>query len=85
MQIYQLYFSRLNGIVELGVVDFSIEERPQTFTEWTFSLNVALSLPYDVSFDTAPDIDISKERIDQIIGKNVIKINSQSKGSERSI
>ena len=50
-----------------------------------FSLNVELPLPSVVLSDTAPDIDISTERIDRSIGKSVIKITSQSKGAEISI
>ena len=48
--------------MDLGAVDRSIEERPQMFTEWYFSLNVELPLPSAVSFDTTPDTNLSKER-----------------------
>ena len=43
-------------------------ETPNIYGVLIFSLNDALPLPSTVLFDTAPDIDPSKERIDWIIG-----------------
>ena len=60
MQIYQFSFSLLTGIMDLGAADLILEERPQKFTECSFSLNFALPLPSAMSFDTALDIDLSK-------------------------
>ena len=85
MQIYQLYFSLLNGITDLGAAEPSFEERPQTFTECSlFTQFFTASTIYCV-VDTAPDFDLSRERIHRSIGKSVIKITSQSKGAEREI
>ena len=61
--------------------------RIDTKCSWSasFSLNVELPLPSAMLFYTDPYIDLSRERIDQIIGKSIIKITSQSKGVEREI
>ena len=65
--------------MDLVADNLILEERPQTFTECLFSLNVALLLTSAVSFDTAPDIDLSKEQINQSIGKRVIKLPHSQK------
>ena len=49
MQIYWFSFDLLTGIMDLGTAYLSLQETPQTFTEWSFSLNIALPLSYAVS------------------------------------
>ena len=67
MQIYRLPFDILTGIMYLGAADLSLEERPQTFTECLFFTQCFIVFALWCVVNTAPDIDLSKEWIHQII------------------
>ena len=85
MQIYWFSFALLIRIVDLGAADPRLEERPQTFTEYFFLTQCCTVSTLCCVVDTTLDIDLSKERIEQSIGKSAIKIASHSKGAERAI
>ena len=85
MQIYQFYFALLTRIMDLGAADLSLEGIPQMFMECSFFAQCFTASVLCYVVDTAPDIVISKERIDQSICGRVIKITSLSKGVYRAI
>ena len=85
MQIYQFFFDLLTGIMELGVADLSIEEIFQMYTECSFLTQCCTASALCCVVYTALDIHLFKERINQSIGKSVIKINPKSKGEEIEI
>ena len=85
MQIYQLSFSLVTSIMDLDAADLSLEEIPQTFMECSFFTQCCTASALCCVVDTAPDVDLSKERINRSIGNSIIKITSQSKGAERAI
>ena len=68
--------------MDLGAAEPSPEEITQTFTECSFFTQCYTASAFFCVVDTAPDIDLSKEHIDQSIGKSVIKITPHSKGAE---
>ena len=55
------------------------------FTECSFFTQCCTASSLCCVVDTAPDIDIFKERINLIIGKSVIKIALHFEGAERAI
>ena len=59
--------SLLTGIMDLGAAYLSLEERPQTFTEWSFFTQCCTASALFCAVDTTPYIDLSKERIDRSI------------------
>ena len=76
MQTYQFSFALIIGIMDLDAADPSLDERPQMFTECSFFTQCRTASALCCIVGTAPDIDLSKEQIDQSIGKSVIKITS---------
>ena len=55
------------------------------FTEFSFFNQCCTVSALCCVVDTAPDIGLSKERINRSIGNRVIKISLRSKGAERDI